>query len=454
MKRDREPGLRVAVVGRPNVGKSTLVNRLAARRGSIVGPTPGLTRDRVDARVTWRGRRFTLEDTGGLVAGELRGGAAGSLSGRAAAKAVEAAARADLVLFVVDAASGATSDELGLAKRFRRLQTPLVLVANKVDDDRMEIAASELWGLGLGEPVPISALHGRGAGDLLDRIVDMLPPEPAAAPADDLPSLAIVGRPNVGKSSLLNAVVGWERAIVHPEPGTTRDSIDTIVEIEGTTLRFVDTAGLRRRAKRAGAELPSAGRAREAIERADLAIVVVDASEGATSQDQRIARGVAEAGCGALLALNKWDLIGGREQAAAVEGSLRERLHFVAYAPMIRTSALTGRGVIKLVTGIAPVLRARNLRAPTARFNELLADAQQRMPPPRSHGHNVRVLYGTQAEVAPPSFVLFATGRLAPSWIRYLERRLREEFGFEGNPVRIVARERTRGPGHRAAGRR
>lgn len=434
---------RVAIVGRPNVGKSTLVNRLAAKKGSIVGATAGLTRDRLDTEITWRGKRFIAHDTGGLSREALQGQDSETITGKVAARAVAAASDADLVLFVVDASTGVTSEDLELTKRIRRIQTPVLLVVNKVDNSADELEASQFWSLGIGEPLTVSALHGRGSGDVLDRVVALLP-EVREEEIEEIPSIAIVGRPNVGKSSLFNQIVGDERAIVHHEAGTTRDSIDTIVDLRGKEFRFIDTAGMRRRARTKGVEIYSASRTRSAIERSDVAILVVDASEGATSQDQRIAEAVAESGVGAILSVNKWDLVEGSEMAEAVERSITDRLHFVSYAPMIRTSALTKRGVQKILPPLQGVLEARQQRIPTAQLNQLIQEAQQKAPAPRTQNRNVKVLYGTQVGVAPPSFVLFATGRLARSWLRYLERRLREEFGFTGNPIRLMTRERTR----------
>lgn len=432
---------KVAVVGRPNVGKSTLVNRLAAKRSSIVGEISGLTRDRLDTKVSWRGRTFIAHDTGGLADGALR--ESSTIGGKVAAKAVDAASKADVVLFVVDASTGVTSDDLELTKRMKRLTIPVLLVANKVDDATDELEAAGFWALGLGEPLVVSALHGRGSGDLLDRVVDLLP-EVTEEEIEEPPAIAIVGRPNVGKSSLFNQIVGEDRSIVHHEAGTTRDSIDTTVEIEGKEYRFIDTAGMRRRAKTQGVEIYSASRTRSAIERADVAILVVDALEGATSQDQRIAEAVAESGVGAIVALNKWDLIEGEDMAERAERSMKDRLHFIDYAPMIRTSALTKRGMSKLLRPIDQVLKARNLRIATAKLNQLIQDAQQSAPAPRTDNRNVKVLYGTQVGVAPPSFVLFSTGRLATSWLRYLERKIREQFDFTGNPLHLKFKERTR----------
>lgn len=435
---------RVAVVGRPNVGKSTLVNRLAEQRKSIVGPKPGLTRDRLDTEVLWRGRRFIVHDTGGVVEGEMRKASTATISRRVAETALRAVEGSDLVLFVGDVSTGITNDDVALARRLQKQEVPVLLVANKADNEELELAATELWGLGLGEPVPVSSTHGRGSGDLLDRIVEMLPEEPSEAEVEAPPAIAIVGRPNVGKSSLFNKIIGDERAIVHPEPGTTRDSIDSIVELAEKTYRFIDTAGIRRRARTKDVEIFSASRTRDAIGRADLAIVVVDAAEGATSQDQRIGKTVGEAGAAAIIALNKWDLVTEPDIAKDVETTMRDRLHFIDYAPMVRTSAVTARGVERLIRQIDPVLEARKIRVSTGRLNQLMEKIQQAVPPPRDRNRNVRILYATQSDVAPPTFVLFSTGRLATTWLRYVERKLREEFGFLGTPLKFVPRLRSR----------
>ncbi|MGH2771521.1 MAG: ribosome biogenesis GTPase Der [Actinomycetota bacterium] len=432
---------RVAVVGRPNVGKSTLVNRLAGRRGSIVGPAPGLTRDSVDAEVDWAGRRFLLVDTGGIASEDID--EPSRISGAVAARALSEASVADVVVFVVDSRTGITNDEQELARRLLRLKVPVVVAANKVDDARAEPDISEFWGLGLGEPHPVSGLHGRGSGDLLDKVTDLLP-ESEPGPADDaVPSIAIVGRPNVGKSSLFNRFAGSERSLVHHEPGTTRDAIDSVIEFGGRQYRFVDTAGLARRADKRGVEAWSAGRTRTAIQRSDLALVVIDATVEATVQDQKIAREVAEAGTAAIIVANKWDRVS-EEEGRKAEESIMDRLGFVRYAPVVRTSAVSGRGVSKLPALIEKVLAARSTRVPTARLNTILAEAQQKAPPIAAGGRQTKVLYATQASVGPPEVVLFANLRPADSWLRFFERRLREEFEFTGNPIRIAVRERAR----------
>lgn len=444
---------KVAVVGRPNVGKSTLVNRLAGRRDSITGPAPGLTRDRLSVEAEWQGRHFMLNDTGGLIEQALGSDSSATITGKVAASALSAIDSADLVLFLVDGQAGVTSDDLALVSRLRKVKAPVVVVANKVDSQRDEMEVSTFWSLGLGEPSPVSAQHGRGTGDLLDRIIELLPETSAQEESIEIPCISVVGRPNVGKSSLFNQLIGEERSIVHHEPGTTRDSVDSLIEIDGSKYRFVDTAGIRRRSKTHDVEIYSASRTRQAIDRSDLAVLVVDARDGATAQDQRIARQVAEAGVGAIIALNKWDLIKDPEEAKIAERSVGDRLQFVDYATLIRTSALTTRGVGKIFPEIDRVLETRNRRVGTADLNELIQQAQQKAPPPGVGAFHSKILYATQASTAPPTFVLFTTGTLAVSWQRFLERRLREEFDFAGNPINMVIRERTR-DGSRAKARK
>jgi GTP-binding protein len=447
----------VAVVGRPNVGKSTLVGRLAGRRGPIVGRTPGLTRDRLDVEATWQGRTFTLQDTGGLIEEAQGPGGLQGLPGKVAEQAVGAIGGADVVLFVVDATTGVTADELALAKRLRRQHAPVILVANKVDNLAAELEASELWGLGFGEPSPVSALHGRGSGDLLDRIVELLPEASSAPSASvpasaEMPAIALLGRPNVGKSSLFNRLLGEERAIVHAEPGTTRDAIDTVLELDGRRYRLVDTAGMRRRARTRGLGIPSAARTRATLERADVAVLIVDVMEGAGHQEQRIARAIAEAGVGIVLVLNKWDLVEGEDEAKALARAAIDKLPFISYAPLVRTSALTGRGAGKVIPKVDEVLEARKVRVPTSELNGFVQEAQQSNPPPRTDQRDVRVLYATQAETAPPTMVLFTNGNLSAGWLRYLERRLRERYDFTGNPIHFVVRRQERRHGRRAEG--
>lgn len=432
---------RVSVVGRPNVGKSTLVNRLAAGNKALVGAMPGLTRDIIEVWVEWAGERFLLADSGGVLEEALAKKAAGTIGGVVATRALQGVSESSVILFVVDGRQPLTAEEYAMADRLRSMGRPVILVANKIDDASHEAgAASELASLGIGTPVLVSALSGRGSGELLDEIVARLDASDEPDASVEEASIAIVGRPNVGKSSLFNRIAGSDRAVVHPDPGTTRDAVDTWVEVDGITYRFVDTAGIRRPGKTKGLERMGASRTDAAVKGSDLAIQVVDASEGVTSQDQRIARKVAEEGAGALLAVNKWDLIDSEEDAKRVEASLERRLDFLSYAPLRRTSATSGRGIAGLLAEIPKVLAERQRRVPTAEFNKLLMEVQQITPPPRERARGVRVKYGTQASVAPPTFVLFSNGDLPDSWLRFVVRRLRETYGFIGNPIRIKVR--------------
>jgi GTP-binding protein len=435
---------RVAVVGRPNVGKSTLVNRILGRRAAITQELPGVTRDRVTYQADWAGRRFELVDTGGW---EPK---ATGLQASVVAQAERAMADADLVLFVVDATVGVTEEDAAVAARLRRGRVPVILVANKVDSAAAEPQVAVLWSLGLGEPLPVSSLHGRGAGDLLDAVVERLGTAAAAADEPQVPALAIVGRPNVGKSSLLNRLAGQDLAIVDPTPGTTRDTVDSIVERAGRSYRLVDTAGMRRSFQQAeGADYFAFVRSLEAVDRADVALLVLEAPLGVAEQDQKVAVRAVEAGCGLVLLANKWDLMD--DEARHQFGvDLERKLYFVDWAPMLRVSARTGRGVEKVWGLVDRVLAERSRRIPTAALNQWLERATERTPPPSVRGRPVKVRYATQARVDPPEVVLFTSGQLSPSYRRYLEKDLRRTFGFEGTPVRLVVRVRTR---ERAGGR-
>jgi GTP-binding protein len=435
----------VAIVGRPNVGKSTLVNRLVGGRSAIVEERPGVTRDRKELRGEWRGRELVVVDTGGwLPPGRASGG---RLAEQVSAQAERAVETADVVLLVVDASVGATEEDARVAGLLRRVDKPVLLVANKVDDERREHQAWELTRLGLGDPIPVSALHGRGSGDLLDAIVDALPPEPepAGEPAEPdaaVLSVAIVGRPNVGKSTLFNRLVGDDRSVVHDEPGTTRDSIDTIVETPEGPLRFVDTAGMRRRGKiDERTEYYSMLRALESVDRADAALLLIDATEGVAQQDQRLAERVDGAGTAIVVVLNKWDAADS-EQRARVTTDVADRLGFLAYAPVLRISARTGRNVHRLLPALREAEAAYHRRIPTPDLNRLLVDAQAKHPAPPAGRFRPRVLYGTQGATDPPTFTLFATHRLAPTYIRYLERRIREAFELGPTPVKMRVRLR------------
>ncbi|HWB71185.1 MAG TPA: ribosome biogenesis GTPase Der [Egibacteraceae bacterium] len=436
----------VAVVGRPNVGKSTLVNRLVGRREAIVEARPGVTRDRTSHAAEWRGRRFAIVDTGGWRApGDP---AAGRLDALVTAHAQRATEVADLVLFVVDATTGVTEEDAAVAGRLRSAEVPVLLVANKVDTGGFEAALAELYQLGLGDPVAVSALHGRGAGDLLDEVVDRLGGAgvfdlPAGADGVE-PGVALIGRPNVGKSSLFNRLVGEERAIVDERPGTTRDTVDTVLTVDGRGYRFLDTAGLRRRTRKVdGVEYYSTVRTVRALESAAVGLLVVDASEPVAEQDQRLARQILDAGRAIVVVLNKWDLVDD-DRRAELERERDRLLRFVDFAPLVRTSALSGRGVKRVLPAIDSVLAEWSKRIPTAALNQWLGDVLAASAPPARAGRGVRLRYVTQVAVGPPTFRFFATGPLPPAYERYLERRLREHFGFAGTPLVVGVRVRTR----------
>jgi len=429
----------VAVVGRPNVGKSTLVNRILGRRAAVVEDVPGVTRDRVAYDATWNGRRFTLLDTGGW---EPTGQ---GLSASITAQARIAVDAADAVLFVVDATVGATDADEAVARLLQRSRRPVVLTANKVDSERVESDVAALWSLGLGEPYPVSALHGRGSGDLLDAVLDALP-EPAPLDADTVEGgprrVALLGRPNVGKSSLLNRLVGEQRSVVADEAGTTRDPVDSLVELGGETWTFVDTAGLRRRVRDAsGAEYFASLRTETALRAAEVAIVLLDASEPITEQDQRILSMVVEAGRALVLAFNKWDLVD-EDRREQLEREIDRDLFRVAWAPRVNVSALTGRAVDRLSGALHTSLGGWETRVSTGRLNAWLTEVTNRTPPPSRGGRVSRVLFATQAGVSPPRFVVFATAFLEAGYRRFLERRLREDFGFAGTPIEVSVRVR------------
>jgi GTPase len=429
---------RVAVVGRPNVGKSTLVNRILGRRAAITQEVPGVTRDRVAYPAEWAGRRFELVDTGGW---EPK---ATGLQASVVAQAERAMADADLLLFVVDATVGVTEEDAAVAARLRRGKVPVLLVANKVDSAAAEPQVADLWSLGLGEPLAVSSLHGRGSGDLLDAVVERLGDTAAADAEPAVPALAIVGRPNVGKSSLLNRLAGSDVAIVDPTPGTTRDTVDTLVERDGRGYRLVDTAGMRRSFQQAeGADYFAFVRSLEAVDRADVALLMLEAPAGVGAEDQEVAVRTVAARCRLVLLANKWDLMD--DEARRQFGvDLERKLHFVDWAPLLRVSARTGRGVEKIWGLVDGVLAERSRRIPTAALNQWLGRATERTPPPPVRGRSVKVRYATQARVDPPELVVFTSGQLTPSYRRYLERDLRRTFGFEGTPVRLVVRVRTR----------
>ena len=438
----------VAVVGRPNVGKSTLVNRLIGRRAAIVEERPGVTRDRTSHVAEWSGKRIAVIDTGGWTPGWARTEA--SYDDAVSAQAERATTDADLVLFVVDVTVGVTEEDAAAAEWLRALRAPILLVANKVDGPGFEPELAELYSLGLGDPVAVSAVHGRGSGDLLDDVMAALKKAKAfdqrTRDADDeTPGVALIGRPNVGKSSLFNRLLGEERTIVDDRPGTTRDAVDTVVELpNGNAYRFVDTAGLRRKLRSGEAtEYYSSVRTVRALEAASVALLVIDAGQEIGEQEQKLARSILDAGRAVVLVLNKWDLTDEyrREQ---ISRELDRLLHFVAWAPLVRTSATSGRGLDKLLPQVDRVLDAWTRRIPTAALNDWLTDAVAATPPPMHLGRNVRIRYATQVAVSPPTFRVFTTAALSPGYLRYLERRLRETFGFEGTPLNVAYRVRTK----------
>ncbi len=437
----------VAIVGRPNVGKSTLVNRIVGSRVAIVEEKPGVTRDRKRVEAEWNGVPFTLVDTGGWVP------KGSSLDDKVSRQSELAIREADVVLVLVDAVTGVTEEDSRVAGVVREMaRGKVLLVANKVDDKNRDGLIWEMLSLGLGDPHPISALHGRGTGDMLDHLVELLPePEPDEGPVAEDPgeaeeeearvfSVALVGRPNVGKSTLFNRLIGEDRAVVHDLPGTTRDTIDTIVETDEGPIRFVDTAGMRRKAKIDEAtEYYSLVRALQAVDHADVALLVIDSTVGITAQDQRLAERIDASGSPVVVLLNKHELLTDAEARADLDHQVRERLRFIGEAPVLKVSALTGKGVHKLLPALSTSIEDYHRRVPTGRVNEVLRSAQQRQPGP----HGVRVLYGTQAATDPPTFTLFSNREVPAPYLRYLERSLREAFDLGATPIKMRVRRRS-----------
>jgi GTPase len=439
LEHDATPPPVVAVVGRPNVGKSTLVNRILGRREAVVEDVPGVTRDRVAYDALWRGRRFTVVDTGGWLPD------AEGLAAAIAEQARLAVELADVVLFVVDATVGATDVDEAVGDILRRSGKPIVLAANKVDDARAESDAALLWSLGVGEPLVVSALHGRASGDLLDAVLEALPepppPERYGAPGGPR-RVALIGRPNVGKSSLLNKLAGESRAVVDDVAGTTRDPVDELIDLGGTTWRFVDTAGIRRRHREnQGADFYATLRTQSALDRSEVAVVLVDASEPLAEQDLRIVSMVIESGRSLVLAFNKWDLLD-EERRHYLDREIDRQLHSARWAPRVNLSARTGRHVEKLVPALETALDSWGSRVPTAKLNSFFAELVAAHPHPIRGGKQPRVLFATQAGVRPPRFVLFTSGFLETGYRRFIERRLREEFGFTGSPIDITMKIR------------
>jgi GTP-binding protein len=429
----------VAIVGRQNAGKSTLLNRVAGKPLAIVEDLPGTTRDRIFASVTWQGIEFTLVDTGGLEL-EPRSTIAQGVKAQ-----IEAAINvADVIVSLVDVREGVTPSDLEIADRLRRINKPILLVANKADNPRLENEAVEFYELSLGEPLPVSAHHGRGIAELLDRIVSLLPsPTPIEAEPEAI-KVAIVGRPNVGKSMLLNALVGDKRAIVDDSPGTTRDAVDTLFDFDGQSVLLIDTAGIRRRGRvTAGVERYSVIRALRAVDRADIVLLVFDATELVTAQDMHIAGYIQQAAKGIVLIVNKWDLV---EKKDITEWNryIKNQLKFVAYAPVLYTSAKSGQGVEQVMPQVLQIYQERLRRLTTAKVNDVIQQAVATHNRPRSRGKQLKILYATQADVNPPTFVLFANDAklIHFSYRRYLENKLRQAFGFAGTPLRLIFKTR------------
>ena len=434
----------VVIAGRPNVGKSSLVNRIVGARATVVEEEQGVTRDRKVLTAEWSGVPFSVMDTGGWLAG------GDALEAKVSDQAERALAEADVVLMVVDVTTGVTEEDLAAAKVIRRAGPPVRLVVNKVDDSNREGPTWEFVSLGLGDPFPISALHGRGTGDLLDEVVGLLAPAPGEGLEDDAeadaglrqesgptgtPRVAIIGRPNVGKSTLFNRLLGEERSIVHDMPGTTRDAIDTVVETPDGPVCFIDTAGLRRPSKTdRGTEQHATLRALRALERADVAILVIDATVGASHQDQRLAERIGVSGCPAIVALNKWDQVPTEERDDVLAG-VGDRLAFLGSAPVLKMSALSGKGVHRILPALRDSVEAYHQRVPTGALNRAVQELQARQPAPRA-----KIRYIVQGAIDPPTFTLFTNGRLPPTYLRYIERGLREKFEFGATPMKLRVR--------------
>lgn len=425
----------VAIIGRQNVGKSTLLNRLVGRRLAIVADLPGTTRDRIFTNITWQGTEFILIDTGGF-----KSKADSNLTEAVNEQVKTAIVDADFIIFLVDVKDGVTNTDIEIADLLRSSQKPLLLAANKVDNDRLENEAMEFFNLGLGEPQPISAYHGRGINDLLDQIVLQLPAASSITIKDDMLKLAIVGRPNVGKSMLLNAITGKERVIVSHLPGTTRDAINTLFDFQGQNVLFIDTAGIRKRGRVGiGVERYSVLRALKAIDKSDIALLLLDASELVTAQDLHIAGYIQQAAKGVILLVNKWDIAEGLTKEECTK-LIRNKFRFMSYAPLLFISAKLGHGIDKVIKQAFMVYKERFQRISTAEVNRFLQQAVAAHDPPQRSGKRLKFLYATQTDTNPPTFVFFVndTRLMHFSFQRYLENKLRLSFGFDGTPLRLA----------------
>ena len=430
----------VVILGRPNVGKSTLVNRIVRRKAAVVDQQAGVTRDRREFMADWGGRDFIVIDTGGW---EARPGE--ELTADIREQAEIAVGGADVVVFVTDGTADLSDDDVGVARILQHSGVPYVFVANKVDGPAVEGDLAHLWSLGLGEPFPVSALHGRNTGEFLERLVELLPESGDAVADNAIASLAIIGRPNTGKSTLLNRLAGEDRVLVSDVPGTTRDPINLVVDLDGEPFEIIDTAGIKRRTKITDeVERYAVMRAREVLSQSDVALMMIDGTRGATHQEQRLAEEIVNAGAGLILVLNKWD-IRNEEERLHTEDSVADRLAFVDWAPILRVSAQTGSRLVRLPAAVRMVLENRRRRIATPELNRLTRSWQEAHPPPVRKNKRPHIIYAVQAETEPPTFILFVRGGdLAPDYLRFIERRLRETFEFTGTPVRVVARKRPR----------
>jgi len=430
----------VVILGRPNVGKSTLVNRIVRRKAAVVDEQAGVTRDRREFPADWGGRDFIVIDTGGW---EARPGE--ELTADIREQAEIAVGGADVVVFVTDGTADLTDDDVGVARILQQSGVPYIFVANKADGPSVESDLAQLWSLGLGEPFPVSALHGRNTGEFLERLVELLPDLGEAVSDTAIPSLAIFGRPNVGKSTLLNRLAGEDRVLVSEVPGTTRDPINLVVELDGEAFEIIDTAGIKRRTKITdNVERYAVMRAREVLSQADVVLLMIDGTRGATHQEQRLAEEIVKSGAGVILVLNKWD-IRNEEERLHTEDSVADRLAFIDWAPILRVSAQTGSRLVRLPAAVRTVLENRRRRIATPELNRLIRSWQDAHPPPVRKNKRPHIIYAVQAETEPPTFILFVRGGdLAPDYLRFIERRLRETYDFAGTPVRVVARKRQR----------